>query len=228
MSNIMSRYVDGNGKIDYEKASLFNEVQLSVIDLKNFDLAELKSRNDKIAFWINTYNLLAIYGVISQLKNKPGFGKKGLKGVLQKVSFFSKKKCTIAGDLYSLSSIENKILRRKLKEPRIHFALVCGASSCPILKDGLYSSDNLNSELNLASKLFINSSGGVELDKDNNVIHLSKIFKWYRKDFGGDKKSVLNFISRYHDEGTYIKENASALRIAYLKYDWEISGQEKY
>ncbi len=223
MSIILSRYVDADGNINYKRLPV-EEVAASVSDLKDFDIHALNSRNERITFWINTYNLLAIYGVLSQLKDKPDFGRNGLKGIRQKVSFFSINKYVIAGAMYSLNRIENQILRKGIKEPRIHFALVCGASSCPILKDGLYSSDNLDSELDVATGLFVNNSGGVQLDKDNEVIRLSKIFKWYRKDFGGDKISVLNFIARYHDEGVYIKENARALRIEYLNYDWEISG----
>lgn len=220
MSNILSRYLDKEGKTDYEKASLFKEVSQSVADLKVFDLEDLKTRDEKIAFWVNTYNLLAIYGVLSQIREKPDFTKDGLKGIKRKVGFFTRKKYAIAGDHYSLNRIENQILRNELQEPRVHFALVCGASSCPVLKDGLYSGDTLDSQLSIAATLFINSPKGVSLDKDNGLIRISKIFKWYRKDFGGNKSSVLNYIARYHDEGAYIKKNGDSLKIVYLEYDW--------
>ena len=83
-------------------------------------------------------------------------------------------------------------------DPRIHFALVCASSSCPPIS--FYSAGKLDEELNIAGKAFL-TGGGIVLDKQENRILLSRIFKWYAGDFGGAGDEILKFISAYvYDE----------------------------
>eukprot|EP00955_Chlamydomonas_euryale_P096409 365010-Chlamydomonas_euryale.AAC.3 len=58
-------------------------------------------------------------------------------------------------------------------DPRIHFALVCGAKSCPPIK--LYTPDNLDEGLTAAGEAFCASE--VSVDKRARAVTLSKIFK---------------------------------------------------
>ena len=41
---------------------------------------------------------------------------------------------TLAGETVSLDQIEHQRIRAAFREPRIHFALVCAARSCPPLR----------------------------------------------------------------------------------------------
>jgi len=183
LNSTLMRFVDSEGKVDYSSLDEVETVENYVRSLETFDPEDLKTRNEKLAFWINTYNMLTIYGVVSQLKKNADFAKKGNKSILQRFRFFWWKKYKIGGRKYSLYQIENKILRKKLYEPRIHFALNCASQSCPLLKDGLYSAENLDQELDMAATLFIRSSEGARLDRKNKILYLSPIFKWYKKDF---------------------------------------------
>ena len=38
----------------------------------------------------------------------------------------------VAGEDRTFDEIEHAILRPEFREPRVHFALVCGATSCPV------------------------------------------------------------------------------------------------
>lgn len=58
-------------------------------------------------------------------------------------------------------------------DPRIHFALVCGAKSCPPIR--LYSAANLEEGLAAAAEAFV--GGEVEVDVGKREVRLSKIFK---------------------------------------------------
>ncbi|MFQ6121024.1 MAG: DUF547 domain-containing protein [Methanosarcinales archaeon] len=223
IDSVLSKYVDSDGKVDYLALGRTDYVVEYVEFLKTFDMESLKTKNEKLAFWINAYNMLTIYGVLEEIKKNPDFVKKGNKSMFNKFRFFFRNKYTIAKKKYNLLDIENKILRKKCKEPRVHFALVCGAGSCPLLKNGLYSSTNLDNELDVAAKLFINSPKGTRLDKENNIIYLSWIFKLYSKDFGSDKNSVIQFIARYHSEKEYIENNLNMLKIRYIDYDWGLN-----
>ncbi len=223
INSILNAYVDEKGNVDYLTLAVTGDAARYVESLEAFDMAKLRTKNEKLAFWINAYNMLAVYGVIEAIKKDPGFTKKGNKGWLDKIRFFFMNKYTIAGKKYGLLDIENRILRKKCKEPMVHFALVCGTGSCPLLKNGLYSGAEIDKELEIAAKLFMNSPKGTRLDKENNIMYLSRIFKWYRKDFGSDKNSVLRFIARYHSEKEYIEKNLDRLRIRYLDYDWRLN-----
>merc|ERR1719369_773180 len=70
------------------------------------------------------------------------------------------------------------------KDPRIHFALNCGARSCPAIR--VYDGANLERGLNGAAKSFCESEVRV-IEKENfNAglrIELSHLFKWFRGDF---------------------------------------------
>ena len=75
-------------------------------------------------------------------------------------------------------------------DARIHFALVCGAKSCPPIK--LYAADTLDEGLDAAAEAFCASE--VEVDAAARAVSLSKIFKWYGCDFGADKAARLTFL----------------------------------
>mgnify|MGYP002384587300 FL=1 len=72
-------------------------------------------------------------------------------------------------------------------DPRIHFALNCGARSCPQI--AIYSSTNLEKALNMATTSYCNAE--VDIILENAEIRLSKLFLWYKNDFGRSETEVL-------------------------------------
>ncbi|NIR86048.1 DUF547 domain-containing protein [Candidatus Bathyarchaeota archaeon] len=226
LNSLLKKYVNSEGKVDYSSLEEEAEtVENYVRWLGSFDPENLKTRNEKLAFWINAYNMLTIYGVLTQLRKKPDFAKKGHKNFFQRFRFFWWTKYRIGGRKYSLYQIENKILREKFSEPRIHFALNCASQSCPLLKDGLYSAENLDQELDMAATLFIRSPKGARLDRKNRVLYLSSIFKWYRNDFEKSCRSIVEFVKKYLEEEDrkFIEDNLSEMKIGYQEYDWGLN-----
>ena len=69
-------------------------------------------------------------------------------------------------------------------DPRIHFALNCGARSCPPIR--VYTEDRIEAQLDTASRSFLDQE--VSLIKDpvtgKWTLELSKLFLWYGEDFG--------------------------------------------
>ncbi len=219
------QYVDSEGKVDYISIEKAKTVQDYVRWLENFDPENLKTKNEKLAFWINAYNMLTIYGVCSQLRKNRDFAKKGNKSIFQRFRFFWWTKYKIGGRKYSLYQIENKILRKQFSEPRIHFALNCASQSCPLLKDDLYSAENLDQELDMAATLFIRSRKGSRLDKKNRILHLSPIFKWYKKDFEKSSGSIVESVKKYlrEEDRKFIEDHLSEIKISYQEYDWGLN-----
>jgi hypothetical protein len=94
-------------------------------------------------------------------------------------------------------------------DARIHFALVCGAKSCPPIK--LYAADTLDEGLDAAAEAFCASE--VDVDATARAVSLSKIFKWYAVDFGADKAARLRFLLPHLSAG-----KAAALKVSFFLF----------
>jgi hypothetical protein len=108
-------------------------------------------------------------------------------------------------------------------DPRIHFALVCASSSCPPIE--IYTAETLDEDLTLSGKTFLNA-GGVEIDRRGRRVRLSKVFKWYRDDFGKSQAERLRFVAPYlYDEESrrFLEENAETVTVEYQPYDWRLN-----
>lgn len=185
---------------------------------------ELKTDEQKKTFWINIYNAFIQIRIREQLKQ---FSKK---------RFFKDPLIRIAGKDMSFDFIEHGILRRsRIKkslgylsnpfpskierdlrvdkvDPRIHFALNCGAISCPPI--AFYKADQIDAQLDLASQSFLEPDRVYHSGK--NEIDISRLFLWYRGDFGG-RKGILKFLKNY----SIIAPDAFP-KLRYKKYDWSL------
>jgi hypothetical protein len=208
--------------------------------LRSFDLRSLKEREKRLAFWINIYNTAVIHGVIEL----------GLeRSVKEFRGFFDRLTYEIGGFFFSLNDVEHGILRGNRRHPygllkpfqkkdprlafsvtpldrRIHFALVCGARSCPPI--GFYEAEQIDFQLDLAAGSFINSPQ-VKILPQEATVSISMIFKWYKIDFGGSDQAILETLLNYLDEGVkknFLKEKKDQIRIRYLPYDWNLNTGE--
>jgi hypothetical protein len=199
----------------------FVEKHLKLLeDLSYSDLlTHLDTENKKKVFWINIYN--AYYQVL-RIKEMP------------KEKVYSSRQIGIAKLKWSLDDIEHGILRKyrykyslgywsQLFVPkriqklavdtvdyRIHFALNCGAKSCPPI--AFYSEQKLNQQLNLAMDSFLESETVIDLKK--NKIFVSKLFLWFLGDFGGFKG-----IKKIIEDRLYVETRGK--KIKFLPYSWE-------
>jgi Protein of unknown function, DUF547 len=150
----------------------------------------------------------------------------------------------IGGEVYSLNDIENGLLRGNrlsavpytrppfavtdaakinlmLKcDPRIHFALNCGAVSCPPI--AVYEAESLEDQLDTATSGFL--EGNTAIDSDNNTISLSMLFEWYKEDFGSASDNIINWIK--DNSPQKLKESVAQLTKPTLKfstYNWDLN-----
>jgi hypothetical protein len=108
-------------------------------------------------------------------------------------------------------------------DPRIHFALVCGARSCPPI--AFYEADQIDFQLDLAAAGFINGPR-VKIEPEEMSLSLSMIFKWYRADFGEGRDGVIDTLLRFLDKGDkkdFLRKNRDRVRVRYLPYDWSLN-----
>ena len=175
------------------------------------DNPKKRSGKDKMAFWINAYNLLTIDLIIKtgekeSIKNQ---------GTLFK-NVWKSHDWDIHGQRYTLDEIEHQILR-PMGDPRIHVAINCASLSCPDLYAKPYLAKKLDAQLDQQTKLLLdNATKGFVVN--NTGITLSKIFKWFAEDFG-DEAGVRKFIGHYLP-----KTNGKAID-GYLDYNWNLNTQ---
>jgi len=183
-------------------------------------LENLNSNAKKNAFWINIYN--AFFQIIRQATD------------IDKSKVYTTRTICIAGVFFSLDDIEHGILRRyrykkslgylpnlwasksikKLAvsavDYRIHFALNCGAISCPPIR--FYVLSELENQLNLATQSFLKQE--TDIDPISKTVHVTRLFLWFLGDFGGRKgiRRILN---------EQLNFNSNGYKLIFKPYNWD-------
>jgi len=126
------------------------------------------------------------------------------------------------GQKVSLDYIEHNIIRKDFKEPRIHFALVCAAMSCPPLQEKPFLATTLEAQLEEATDDFLQDGkkNYAEIKDGKVTLHLSSIFDWYGSDFG-DKAGLRSYVIR--ELGLTEKVKDKSITVEYLDYNWNLN-----
>jgi len=239
--SLYARFLSGDGRhVDYEAmkqdpefaAYVGQTTLLAALDLKRLEPAELK------AFCLNVYNALTIHGTV--VHGPPGASLS---------TFFGQTRYLIGGLIFSLDDLEHGILRGNQVhptkgttffaqddpraalalplDPRIHFALVCGAKSCPPIRH--FNASNLDTALTLAARAFCDAE--VEVDEAARKVTTSKILSWYGNDFGKTTSEQLAKVATFMSDGP--KKAAlqrllagGEVTLAFRDYDWGSNAKE--
>lgn len=102
-----------------------------------------------------------------------------------------------------------KILAVAQIDYRIHFALNCGAVSCPPI--AFYTLEKLETQLDLATFNFLSTQ--TYIDSTRQEIETSKLLKWFLGDFRG-KKGITNILENIFDR------NLQGYSLKFKVYDW--------
>lgn len=219
---LLQEYVDASGQVDYRRWQLESKTVLQqwLQSLSNFDYHKI-TQNEQLTLLINLYNALVINEILNQYpiqSIRPTFF--GIPNWISFLRFFTRSIYCLQGQSISLNKIEHKMLRKQWQEPRIHFALVCAAKGCPLLRNEAYNPRHIEEQLTRDAERFINNSDKIKYNPDNNLLQLSKIFKWYKKDFLSVSSSITEYVNQYLSET--VQDSVS---IQYLPYDWNLNEQ---
>jgi len=220
---VLSTYVDDQGRTDFIALSKQpNDLQnleryVSVIaeygpDSNPEDFADA---NTVMAYHINTYNALAMHGVIDE-----GIPE-AFDSFFKRAGFFKFRGVQIDGDKTNLYDYENKVIR-PLNEPRAHFALNCMVKDCPRLPQEAFLAATLDEQLEAATLEFLNSDKHVRIDSDAKRIYVSAILDFYTEDFvsSGKPADLPEYINRFRKN--LLPEG---YKLKFLDYDWTINQQ---
>lgn len=216
---LLKKHVNERGLVDYKGFKA---------DEKAFDqyLALLSasppaaawSRADQMAYWINAYNAYTIRLILDH------YPLKSIKDIGSKIQIpfvttpWAAKFFSIGGNKMSLDEIEHGTLRKKFKDPRIHFALVCASLSCARLRNEAYVGPQLDRQLEDQGRDFVNNPAKNKITRE--TAQLSKYFDWYKGDWNDNGQSVGRWINRYST--TKITDQT---KITYQDYNWNLNEQ---
>jgi hypothetical protein len=201
-----------------------SETQVLVESLKKVTeedlLSALKDDQEKLVFWINLYN--AFYQIIRTEE------------LVDKKDIYKSRIINIAGHDFSLDDIEHGVLRQYrykyslgyLTNPftkkmikdlavdkldwRIHFALNCGAKSCPPI--AFYRLSSIDAQLEMATSSFLNNE--TTTNEKSKSVEVTALFKWFKNDFGGND-GIRQILTKYLDK------DFSEYTLRYADYSWD-------
>lgn len=213
---LLKRHVNQEGMVDYAALKTNRESldaylqQTAAVTRTTFDRW---SEAEQLAFLINVYNAETLQYIID---NYPVESIKKLGSLLS--SAWARKNVGLFGKQQSLDYLEHELIRVEYAdEPRIHFALVCAAVSCPRLRTEAFTGSRLEAQLESQTRVFLNTPEKNRLE--GNTLYLSPLFDWYEKDFTKGGKSVQEYVA------PYMKGEVEGKKIRYTDYDWGLNKQ---
>jgi hypothetical protein len=180
--------------------------------------ADSAPQAERLAVWINAYNILAIDLVA---RHWPVASIRDVGSLLRPV--WKRPAGRIGGRAYSLDEIEHGILR-PLGDPRVHMAIVCASTSCPSLTREPFVAARIDAQLDAAAaRIVADPWKGVRVEAQG--VRLSKIFDWFAADFAASG-GVLAFVRRHAapDLVAALDRLGPDPALSYFDYDWSVNG----
>lgn len=225
---VLTAYVDEEGLVDYKRLKEDDALRPYLQALANTDPSDL-DESERLAFWINAYNALTIKLIVDKYPTESILDLKPAPGpfIPNINSPFQLDVSEVGGAVRTLDEIEHGIIRERFEEPRIHFALVCAAMSCPPLRREAYTGTALDRQLDDQADIFLHNENTNRVPAGERTIELSPIFKWFREDFGGSKESTQRFVAPYFEGAIRDKLAEAAYEVNYTDYDWSLNDQAR-
>jgi hypothetical protein len=191
-------------------------------------------RTERLAFWINAYNVFTLQAIVDHYPIRAGWLSLGPRNSIRQIDgVWDRLTWKAAGRRVTLDDIEHRIIRPDFKEPRIHFAVNCASVGCPPLLGEPYRAADLERQLDTNARAYLASPQGVSAD--GRTLAVTSILKWYGDDFvarfGSEPRSgrsprdaaILRVVEAFGPPEAAALARNSAVRIAFLDYDWSLN-----
>ncbi len=215
------------GLVDYnaiaEQAEQDLDVYLDAIGRLGPDTVPEQFPSDahKLAYYLNAYNAI----MLKKWLNEGAAQADGNESVGWLTWFFQG--WALNGTSRSMDTIEQDIIRPRFREPRIHFALVCGAMDCPPLLNEPFEAATLDAQLESLGRRWFTQPDALRVEEDGTVVMTPLLSGgWYLKDFkawGGKAGVIRRFVPEDSPLYAPALEAAEAGNIKHRSYDWTIN-----
>lgn len=241
----LSDFVDDRGMVDYKGLRRKRyELRTLLEEFGKLDRGRYESwpKEDKVAFWINAYNLQKIQVVVDNYPIVPSsrilagyWGPLNIRHIEAKIG---KHKFIVMGEQFTFAEVEKRFFREQFDDPRIFFALTSSSLSSPPLRNEPYYGRKLGEQLDDQIKRFLSNPLAFGIDRKQQRVYLSAMFELSSRGgelvekFATDKKfkdqppmtrAALNFISDYISEKDVSFLEVGNYSVKYIKHDWTIN-----
>lgn len=234
---LLQKYVS-NGLVDYKHwqngvGRVELKAYLSSLETVCPDIFAKWTKAQKLSYWINVYNAYTVELILEHYPVKSIRKIWALPFGIPSYAPFNKAWIPIkylGKEKLTLMDVENEIIRKEFKEPRIHFAINCASFSCPKLQSEAFVAAKLDKQLHDATVEFLSDSSKNRLNVTKRKFYLSKIFDWYKEDFGETDKSIIAFVLKHLPKKLKAPFEAppglGVIVMGYLPYDWKLNEQK--
>jgi hypothetical protein len=187
------------------------------------------TRPQQQAFLINAYNAFTVELILTKYPDLKSI--KDLGGLLS--SPWKPKWIALLGSTVSLDDIEHAMLRERgvYDDPRVHFAVNCASTGCPMLREEAFVADRLDAQLEQQAERFMADRTRNRWSTARQRLELSRIFDWYGEDFRLGHRGIASlqaFAARHADRladapADRERIRSGAVDIAFLDYDWALN-----
>ena len=215
LSKYLSAREDGLNVVAYAAVTDTDKNQLNdyIAALSEVDVTTLNA-DEQLAFWINLYNAVTVRLIVEE---QPKSSIRKLKKP------WDTPRVTVNGVALTLNNIESGIIRPIFNDARIHYAVNCASVGCPNLVMVPYTGATLEAMLNASARAYVNHPRGVRVV--GRGVTVSKIYGWYREDFGADEAAVLDHIRKHADQD--LKESLEGKSsISNYEYSWKLNNRD--
>jgi len=242
-AQVLQDYVLEDGRVDYgglRRKRLRLKQLLGEPDELDPNAYQKWPEDEKLAFWINTYNLKMLeilarnYPIQSSWWLRLTWPPSDIRHI---GGIWSDYRFIVMDEEFTLGEVERRILRRTFGDPRAYLAITYGSRSGPRPRRTPYRGDRLDEQLDEQVRAFLASGKGFRIDRDERVVYLSALFKptWRGKDFVGryamqkkfkgrpaETRAVLNFLTQYVSPDDVYFLEVENYTIVYMNFDWRI------
>ena len=211
---------EGINLVDYPHLTKtdLNQIDQYITRLSHLNISDY-NRNEQLAYWINLYNAIIVRTIadyypvdtVQEVNISPG---------LFSVGPWEAHLINIGGTQLTLNDIQNRIIRPIWNDPRIHYVLNDGSIGAPNLSKKPLEGRTIDNQLTEAASEYINSLRGLQLIEDKII--LSKIYHWYRDDFGGTETDIIHHLLHFA-KPSLAKGLLTANNINSYIYNWHLN-----
>lgn len=239
---LLKRFVSVDGYVDYahwhgdaESRRQLDAYLAAVAQLSPVNAPErFPTERDALAYWMYAYNAYVVWSVLDKWPLGSVTEVRAPLEIVRGLGFFYRRRFSFGGEFLSLYHVENAIIRRQYRDPRIHFVLNCGSESCPTLRPELPAGEELQEFLQRSANDFVSNPKHVEIDHNARRIRLSAIFRMYKSDFVDDLRAqglpsdrgLVAWIEAVAPDS--VREQLVRARgyvVEYKDFDWAINSQ---
>jgi len=244
-AEVLRTFVDDNGTVDYAALRRRRlDLRALLREFDDLDPNEYKSwsTEDRIAFWINVYNLQKLRVVADNYPIRPTsrilsiyWGPRSIRHIERRIT---QHKFLAMDEEFTFATVDRRFFRGEFDDPRVFFALSSACLSSPLLRNEPYYGYKLSKQLDEQTRKFLSSPLAFKIDRAKQKVYLSALFQmsWYggafTEKFAIDRKfkdhppatrAILNFICNYVSPQDVSFLEVGNYTVEYMRYDWTIN-----